>query len=41
MTFARHLDGVAIWKDGKLVGVVPVDQLPSLIIEACARLKAR
>lgn len=39
ITFARHADGLGIWRDGQLVGVIPIDRLPGLIYEAAARLR--
>lgn len=40
VTFARHTDGIGIWRDGQLVCVIEVNKLPALIYEAAARLRA-
>lgn len=40
VTFARHMDGIGIWRDGELIGVIPVSKLPALIYEAASRLRA-
>lgn len=38
-TFARHEGGIGVWKDGKLVAIIPRDKLPELIFLAAGELR--
>jgi hypothetical protein len=41
VTFARHEDGIGVWKDGKLVAVIPRDNLHELLYLAALELRGR
>jgi hypothetical protein len=39
VTFARYEGGIGVWKDGKLVAVIPRDKLHELIYLAASELR--
>jgi hypothetical protein len=41
VTFARHEDGIAVWKDGKMVAVIPRNNLHELLYLASLELRGR
>jgi len=41
VTFARHEDGISVWKDGKLVAVILRDNLHELLYMAALELRGR
>lgn len=39
VTWARHEDGIALYKNGQLVGIIPVNKLPAFLYDLAARLR--
>jgi len=39
VTFARYEGGIGVWRDGKLVAVIPRDKLHELIYLAASELR--